>query len=369
MQVSLTATGGLERRLEVAVPVARVNSEVSERLKKLSRTAHLKGFRPGKVPLPVIQQQFGEQVHTEVVGDLMRSTFAEAVNLEKLTPAAGPRIEPIAVQPGTDLKYAAVFEVVPEVKLKPVAGLKVEKPVAQVTDADVEAMIESMRRQLAAQQAEHAAHCENPEHDHGPAAAAAAPDAQLPLPALDDDFARAFGIAEGGLEKLRTEVRASMTREVEEVARNRLRGQVLEALYQDNPIELPRSQVEEQVQQMQLDAGRRMGAKDVSQLPPREPFEEPARRRVALGYLLSELVRSEQITADRERILARLNEMTAQYPNAEDVRRYYLQNAEAMRQVESAVLEDQAVERVLAAAQITEKPTSFAELTGFGQNK
>src|SRR5690349_19567435 len=101
MQVSLTATGGLERRLEVAVPVARVNSEVSERLKKLSRTARLKGFRPGKVPLPVIQQQFGEQVHTEVVGDLMRSTFAEAVDLEKLTPAAGPRIEPIAVQPGT----------------------------------------------------------------------------------------------------------------------------------------------------------------------------------------------------------------------------------------------------------------------------
>ena len=117
MQVSLTATGGLERRLEVAIPAAQVDGEVAQRLNKISRTARLKGFRPGKAPLAVIRQQYGEQVHGEVINDLMRASFSEAVAREKLNPAGGPRIEPIAMDPGADLKYAAVFEVLPEVKL------------------------------------------------------------------------------------------------------------------------------------------------------------------------------------------------------------------------------------------------------------
>ena len=100
MQVSLTATGGLERRLEVAIPAAQVDGEVAQRLNKISRTARLKGFRPGKAPLAVIRQQYGEQVHGEVINDLMRSSFSEAVAREKLNPAGGPRIEPIAMDPG-----------------------------------------------------------------------------------------------------------------------------------------------------------------------------------------------------------------------------------------------------------------------------
>src|SRR5476651_459355 len=147
MQVSLTATGGLERRLEVAVPAARVANEVEARLKRISRTARLKGFRPGKAPFTVIRRQFGEQVHAEVVSDLMRSSYADALTQEKLTPAANPRIEPIEMGPGTDLKYAAVFEVLPEVRVKPAVEISIERPVAAVTDPDIDAMIESMRRQ------------------------------------------------------------------------------------------------------------------------------------------------------------------------------------------------------------------------------
>src|SRR5512147_185546 len=147
MQVSLTATGGLERRLEVAIPAAQVDGEVSQRLNKISRTARLKGFRPGKAPLAVIRQQYGEQVHGEVVSDLMRSSFSEAVAREKLNPAGGPRIEPIAMGPGSDLKYAAVFEVLPEVKLAPVSSLVIEKPVASVDDADLDAMLTTLRKQ------------------------------------------------------------------------------------------------------------------------------------------------------------------------------------------------------------------------------
>src|SRR5580693_9134394 len=103
MQVSLTATGGLERRLEVAVPATEVDTEVEQRLKNISRTARLKGFRPGKAPITVVRKQFGEQVHAEVISDLMRSSFAQALSQEKLTPAGGPRIEPITMGPGTEL--------------------------------------------------------------------------------------------------------------------------------------------------------------------------------------------------------------------------------------------------------------------------
>ena len=136
MQVSLTATGGLERRLEVAIPAAQVDGEVAQRLNRISRTARLKGFRPGKAPLAVIRQQYGEQVHGEVINDLMRASFSEAVAREKLSPAGGPRIEPIAMEPGSDLKYAAVFEVLPEIRLQPLSELSIERPVANVTDPE-----------------------------------------------------------------------------------------------------------------------------------------------------------------------------------------------------------------------------------------
>ncbi|HEV2285361.1 MAG TPA: trigger factor, partial [Steroidobacteraceae bacterium] len=147
MQVSVSDTGGLGKRLEVAVPATEVASEVAERLKRLSRTARLKGFRPGKAPLAVITKQFGDQVRAEVVSDLMRSSFAQAVNQQNLKPAAGPRIEPIAVGPETDLKYAATFEVLPEVRVNPPDSMAIERPNAEVTEADIDAMIENMRAQ------------------------------------------------------------------------------------------------------------------------------------------------------------------------------------------------------------------------------
>jgi trigger factor len=431
MQVSLTATGGLERRLEVAVPEQRVTSEVEQRLKKISRTARLKGFRPGKAPYAVVRKQFGEQVHAEVVGDLMRSTFAEALDQEKLTPAGGPRIEPITVEPGTDLKYAAVFEVLPEVKLKPAEGIVLQRPTVEVTEADVDAMIESMRRQRPVfNPAERAAQDTDrvtidyvgtvdgeplkdgeardvhfimgdkkvwPEFENTlrgvPAGESRAVTISFPadhanpqlagktaqfaltvkkveaqsLPDVDEEFCRQFAVQEGGVEALRTEVRSSMTREVNEVVRQRLRAQVLDALYRDNRFEVPRGMVEEQIQQLQVDMARRIGARDVSQLPPREQFEEPAKRRVALGLLLGELVRVEELKLDRERVQAKLADLVASYPNPDEVRRAYLQSADAMRQIESSVMEDQVIDRVIEKAKVEERPTSFKELTGFGQ--
>jgi trigger factor len=432
MQVSLTATGGLERRLEVAVPATEVSTEVEQRLKNISRTARLKGFRPGKAPITVVRKQFGEQVHAEVVSDLMRRSFAQALSQEKLTPAGGPRIEPITMAPGTELKYAAIFEVVPEINVKPFDSIPVERPSAEVTEDDITAMIESMRRQRPVFTA-----VERPAQDtdrvtidfdgridgqpfeggegrdvtimvgsrqalpelengirgasagenrtislsfpaDGPNKSIAGKTAELQvtikrveqqsLPEVDEEFCRAYGVEEGGLEALRTEVRKSMERELGDVIRNRVRGQVMDALYRENSFEVPRAMVDEQVQRLQVDAARRIGAKDASQVPAREIFEDQARRRAALGLLMGQIVQSEGIKVDRERVQTRLNDLVASYPNPDEVRRAYMQNADAMRQVESAVLEDQIVDWIVDRARVTDKPMTFKDLTGFGQN-
>ena len=431
MQFTMTTTNGLERRIEVAIPHTRVAGEVERRLRDLSRTASIKGFRPGKVPFAVIKQQYGAQAHGDTVSELIRESYSEAVTKENLRPAGGPRIEPIAVEPGSDLKFAAVFEVLPEVSIKPVEELAFERPLAEVTEADIDAMLESMRRQRvtytpverASQKGDRVvadflgrvdgvpfaggegkdtnfvlgsgraiadfeaaltgmsagesktAPVKFPDAYGAPELAGKQAEFDLTvkaveeevLPPIDDALAAAFGLQEGGVASLRVEVRQSMEREVAEAVRTRLRAQVFDALAKANPLELPRSLVDEQIQELQVDMMRRMGAKDASQAPPREPFEEPARRRVALGLLIGELVRRENMKVDRERVHARLNELAAAYPNADEVRRTYLQSQDAMRQIETSVLEDQTVDWVVQRARVTDRPISFAELTGFGK--
>jgi trigger factor len=187
------------------------------------------------------------------------------------------------------------------------------------------------------------------------------------LPAVDEEFFRAYGVEHGGLAEMRAEVRKSMEQELAEVIRGRMRVQALDALYRNNPIEVPRALVEEQVQQLQLETARRLGIRDASQLPRPEAFLEPAQRRVALGLLVMHIVQAQAMKVDRERVLARLNSLVEGYPNPDEARRAYLQNPEAMRQIESAVLEDQVVDWLLERAQVTERPMSFADLTGFGR--
>lgn len=432
MQVSLTATGGLERRLEVAVPAQQVADEVDQRLKKIARTARMKGFRPGKAPMGVVRQQYGTQVHTEVVGDLLRSSFADAVSQQNLKPATGPRIQPVALDPGADLKYIATFEVLPDIRPAAVESLEIERATASVTDAEVGEMLESLRGQRpdytpvergakttdrlvldfdgridgaafqggeardmpvvlgagqvlaefeqalagAAPGETRTAIVHFPDDYHGTEVAGKTAEfsitvkkvEEMSLPPLDDAFAAEFGVKEGGLEQLRKEVRESMERELDDAIRNQLRVQVMDALHRANPIEVPQGLVDETVQEMQVDIGRRMGAKDVSQLPPREQFLDAARRRVALGLVIGELLRGADLKVDRARVQARLREIAGSYPNPDEMLRSYLQNADAMRQVESAVLEEQLVDWIVGRAKVTDKPSSFKDLTRFGQN-
>ena len=429
MQVSVESIGKLERRMQVQVPAERVSQEIAARLKNISRTARLNGFRPGKAPLKVIRQQFGSQIHREVIGELLQSSYAEAVTQKQLTPAGSPRIEPQSMEEGSDLRYTATFEVFPELALQPMESLEVDRVTADVTESDIDAMIERLRKQQMKYSAVNRGAAngdkvtvdfegaidgvsfaggkgENiaivlgegrmlPELEQGLIGATPGekrdvtvsfpPDyraAELAgktaifateiktveepvLPEIDEEFCKAFGVAEGGLDKLREDVAANMRRELEQALRNRNKAAVMEKLYVANPTEVPNVLIEGQIRDMQVEAMRRAGTKDAAQAPPREPFIEPARRRVALGLLLNDVIRKENLVVDRARVNERLDEMVSAYGDAGAMKRAYMQNAEAMRQVESLALEDQAVDWILEHAKVHEVKSSFKQLMNF----
>jgi trigger factor len=429
MQVSVESTGKLERRMQVQVPAERVSKEIASRLKQLSRTARLNGFRPGKAPLTVIRQQFGPQVHREVIGELLQSSFSEAVTQQQLAPAGNPRIEPQSMDEGQDLTYTATFEVFPEVALNPVDSLELERVNAEVTDSDVDAMIERLRKQQMKYAATSRPAAEGdkvtvdfegsidgvpfaggkgeaipivvgenrmlPQLEQGLVGMSAgeqrAIDVDFPadyratelagkrasfkvdaktveepqLPDVDDEFCKAFGVTEGGVAKLREDVVANMRRELEQTLRNRNKTAVMEQLYQSNPIDVPNALLESQVRDMQAEAMRRAGIKDAAQAPAPEPFIEPARRRVALGLLFNDIIRRENIVLEPARASERLDEMVGAYGDAAAMKRAYQQNPEAMRQVESLALEDQVVDWILSRAKVRESSSTFKELMNF----
>ena len=192
---------------------------------------------------------------------------------------------------------------------------------------------------------------------------------QQSLPELDEAFVRGFGMSEGGVAEFRAQVRATMEQEVADTVQQRLREQLLEQLHRNNPLELPRVLIDEQVRELQVQLLRRMGVQKIEQLPPREPYEEPARKRVALGLIIGEIVRANGVRLERSRVERRLNAAVASHADPEGLRRQYLQSREAMAQFESAALEDQALDLVLSQAKVVDAPSSFADLTGFGRPK
>jgi trigger factor len=425
MQVSVQSTGGLEKRMHVELPAEEVERTIDEELARLSRTARLNGFRPGKAPMGVVRQKFGAQVRKQVVDDLLRSSFQSAANQQNLVPIGDPRIEGLSSAKGKGLSYAAVFEVLPQVELKTVDGLEVERMTAEITEADIDAMIETLRKQrpkwvevaraakdgdrvtvdfdgtidgaaFAGGKGENVqiiigANRMLQEFERGVLGAAAGEARKVTLtfradyqykevagktadyeirvrkveepalPELDEEFFKSFGIEAGGLEALRRDVSENMQRELALVVRARVKTQILGRLYDSNPVELPRALIESQIREMQIDTARRIGARDVSQIPPREQFEPMARRRVALGLLINEIIRRESLRLDRAKVDEQVAELAAEHDRPEEMRRAYLDNREAMHQIETRVLEDQVVDWLVARARITDKPVSFNE--------
>lgn len=334
MLVSVQSTGSLERRLEVSVPAAQVEQAFNSRLKDFSRTARLKGFRPGKAPVAVVRRQFGAQIQEEVVGEIVRTSLAEALDQQRLVPVAGPRIEPMQLSGGQDLVYAAVFEVYPEIELKGLDTIEVNKPTAEVAKSDVDAMIENLRKQRpnhstvtrpakegdrvtidfegkidgvafeggkgqnvtielgagrmlkdfeegikGATAGETRAVPVRFPDDYGKAdlagkqaefAITVSKVEEVQLPEVDDEFCLAFGVTEGGVDQLRKEVEENMRRELEQNVRGRVKTQLLDKLLETNPIDVPKAAVDAQVRDLQIDWLRRIGA-NASQLKEAPP--------------------------------------------------------------------------------------------------
>lgn len=432
MQVSVEATNGLERRMTVELPVERIDGEVQNRLKQISRTAKVKGFRPGKVPHKVLAQQYGQQLRDEVIGELIQSSYFEAVSQEKLQPAGMPSIEPTVNEAGKNLQYVATFEVMPEVSLAEVAGAKLEKRVAEVSDADLDKMMDTLLKQRASWEEVDRAAAEGDRlnidfkgtidgeefsgnsgqkvpvtigakrmiegFEEGLVGAKAGDELTLDLtfpenyahkevagkpvqfavkvnsveaaklPELDEEFAKSFGIGDGSLDSLRAEVRQNMEREMKQALSEGNKQAVMDKLLELNQIEVPKALVESEAEQLKQQMMQQMhipNGKSGVQLE-NSMFAEQAQRRVTLGLILSELIKSKELKADEDKVRAKVEELAATYEEPQQVIDWYYGDKSRLSQVESLVLEDTVVDWVFEQAEVTEKSGSFDEVMGRG---
>ena len=371
----------LEKTVDLAVPLAQFEAEVETRLKKLARTVKMQGFRPGKVPLKMVEQQYGGQVRQEVLGDSVQRSFSDAVREKQLRVAGYPHIQPKAEQSGSEaMEFTATFEVYPDVVVGDLTGATVERPVVAVGDGEVDKTIEILRKQrLSYRPVERAATTgdrvnvdyrgtlDGEEFPGGqaqgfnlvigegrtladfedqfadmrpgdkksfdltfPADYQAAELAgkkvifevvlngveEAVLPDVDAEFARSLGVDDGDLAKMRGEIRASLEREVKKRVHEKVKTQVMEALLSTTQLDLPGALVEKEIEHLMHQMGQTMAARGVqvreNALSP-ELHQDQAKRRVALGLILSELVKSNELQASPEQVRAQIEEVAQSY--------------------------------------------------------
>ena len=432
MTDSIAAKGALERRLEVHVPHDTVEKAIESRVKSFSRTARLKGFRPGKAPLSVVKRQFGAQIRDEVVNEIVREHLGTALQEHQLAPVANPHIEPLPTEKGEGLRFAAHFEVYPQISLTGLSDIEVTRLTADVGDADVDAMIETLRKQRPTYRPATAPAVEGDRltvsfegrlngvafeggtaegveiilgagrmikdfeagllgmqagetkivpvtfpTDYGKADLAGqsteftirvVTHEQAELPAIDDDFCAAFGVTEGGLAGLRAEVTDNMRRELAENIRAKLKTQVLDKLLASHPLDVPKAAVESELRQLQIEWLRRIGAdlNNLKQAPPREPFEENAKRRVAVGLLMGEIIREQKLQVDVKALEERIELAAISYADPEAAVAQIKADERLRSQFAGSLLEDQAVEWLLTQMKVVDQPATFKELMNFG---
>jgi trigger factor len=437
MQVSIETTSGLERRLTVGVPADRVESEVNTRLQKAAKNVRLDGFRPGKVPMKVIRQRFGDGVRQEVVGEVMSQSFYEAVTQENLRPAGQPSIEPKSLEAGKDLEFTATFEVFPDIQLADMAGFEVEKPVAEVSDEDVDNMIEIFRKQQGEFEVVERAAAEGdrvnidylgtrdgeafeggsaegsdlelgskqmipgfesgiegmnpgeekvlelsfPDDYHNEELKGAAVEFKITLnrvqehklAAMDEELFQNYGVDEGGEEQFRKEIRENMNRELSTAVKNKLKAQVMDAVIAAHESqEVPHALVDGEISNMRKQMFQQFGGAgaedlDLDSLLPADMFQEQAERRVKLGLILAEFISRDKIKADADRVRSTIEEMASTYQEPEEVVNWYYSNQEQLNQIESMVLEEQLVDKLLESAKISEKPCSYQDALAAAQ--
>jgi len=427
MQVSIESSKGLERQLKIAVPADKIDQEVTGRLQKATKTVSIKGFRKGKVPLKVVKQQYGAGVRQEVIGEIVNSSFYEAIQQEELRPVGQPRIDDIKEAEGQNLEYLAIFEVYPEVKLADLSKVKVTRPVSDISADDVAKMIEVLRNQQATfdvveRAAEHSdqvnidfvgtqkkeefaggsAEAQDlvlgsnsmiPGFEDGLIGASAGDDLVLKLkfpkdyhseelkgkavqfavkvnsvsakqmPEMNDEFFKLYGVDAGGEEKFREDIQANMERELLNALRTKVKNRVMDQLFTLIKVDVPAALVGNEITQLKQQMVQQFGGGqqiDLNMLPD-EMFKEKAERRAALGVIVSEVVKVEELTPNEESVRARVDEIASTYEQPQEVVDYYYSKPELLSSVEAVVLEDQVTELVLSKAKVKDETLSYED--------
>jgi trigger factor len=433
MQANLENLSILERRLNVAVPIQEIHKEVDARLKRLTRDVRMPGFRPGKVPLKVVERQYGSQVRQEVLGETLQRTFGEAVRQQNLKVAGYPRFEPKPLaQDASEFEYSATFEIYPEIRIGDISNASITRSHLEVGEPEVDRTIEIMRKQRvgynavdrAAENADRVTmsytgridgnefpggKAENQQVVLGEGRLLADFEKQLAgmkagdtktfelrfpddyqgkdvagktatfdvsvsevaaprLPEVDAEFAKSLGVADGDLNRMRSEIRGNLEREVKGRLKARVKDQVMQALLDVTQVEVPKALVESEIERLRELTRQDLTARGIpvrEDTPlPAEMFEKQARRRVNLGLILAELVRMHQLQAKPEQVRAAVEEQAQAYEQPQELVRWYYANPERLREIESMALEDNVVEWALSTAKVEDKPIAFDELMG-----
>ena len=426
MSISIETLEGLQRRVTITVAADKIEAAYKEQLKGYAKNARVDGFRKGKVPHSIIEQRFGVAARQEVLSDEMQRAFFDAVIAEKINLAGRPTFTPNNYQPGQEFSFSVTFEVFPEVELKGLENIEVEKPVVEISEADLDKMVDVLRKQQAtwtesqeAVKAEdrvtidfvgsvdgeefeggkatdfvlamgqgrmipgfeegivgHKAgeqfdidvtfpaeyHAENLKGKAAKFAITLKKVENIVLPELTEEFVKKFGNAKS-VEDLRAEIKKNMQRELNNAVTARVKNQVINGLIAQNDIEVPAAAVAEEVEVLRQQAVQRFGGKpELAAQLPAELFEAEAKRRVQVGLLLSTVIGANELKVDEARVEAMIADIASAYEQPAEVVEYYAKNRQLTENIRNVVLEEQAVDAVLAKAKVTEKAMSFDEL-------
>ena len=413
MASQLETTGTLERRLTLSVNPADISSKVQERLRSMAKTTRMPGFRPGKVPVRLIEQSYGPQVHSEVLGEAISRAFSDAVQAENLRVAGQPEIAPKDESQGPDAtEFVATFEVYPDVKLGDPSTLEVDRYNASVDDKALEATIDVLRKQRTRWNAVDRAGEKGdratidfvgklegrmlPDFEAGVLGKKAGEtvtfDVKFPddynaehlagktaqfevkiqkveapeLPKVDADFARQMGQEDGDVEKFRADVRTNLEREVRQRVQSRTKSSVMDKIVGLADIELPKALVAQEAESLAARMREDLQARgvDLRKAPPvpTDAFTEQATRRVRLGLIVSEVVRENALQAKPEQIRKQIEEFASTYENPAEVIRWYFSDRDRLAEVEALVVEQNVVDWLLSKAKVTDHEVGFDEL-------
>ncbi|WP_029890474.1 trigger factor [Polycyclovorans algicola] len=436
MEVTLHTPGGLRRELHVRLPAERLTDAVNDRLKRMSARAKVPGFRPGKAPRKVLEQQYGEAARFDAINDLVNASYPAAVKQSGVTPAGQPQIDITTEKTGEPLEYVAKFEIYPEVVLSGLESIQINKPDVTVTDADIDRLIDNLRRakrvfapvERAAEKGDnvtidfvgkidgeafdggsgsdvkvelgegrflpdlekgiegHAAgenfsvKVDFPEDYRAEALRGKQAQfdvnlkqvegAELPDIA-DPEFLKSHQIdPEGGVASLREKCQTALLKERDKAVRNNVKQQVMEALLKANDIEVPEALVTAELPRMQQEAAQRMGLQNLEQISPEQLdqmmpaslFEPQAKRRVALGLLVGEVIKTREIKLDADRVNVEIEQIAADYDSPEQVKQFYQSRPDLLQGLRAMVLEDQVVDSLVASATVNSVTQSLEDL-------